>query len=247
MNIKFLSLCLFFGFVSQSFSQDFEGFIRYGASYEVTNTSSDPQRIIKKNRLEKNDSVLIAYAKNGDFLKYIQNIKNAIYSYNKGMDLVYTFYKGDKTVTVTNALYGMDRAARFESKAVELDSIVNVNGVDCKRVQFEYRDHTSTVYYSVDEKYKGLGKVFYYMSFINQEIRFSSIRDFLVVRFEKELKDAKVIVDLLDFKKTTIDSSVFYIPDYKKSSKYDYDDGPYNVYKIKDKKYKFLELPLKLN
>ncbi len=162
MKIKIGIACLFVLFSISSFSQDFEGFIRYGMRYEITYTLSNPKKVIKKNRLEKNDSVLISYTKDGDFLKYIKNIKLAIYMYKKNANRVYTFYKADKEITVTDPLFRKDIPPRSLPKVKKIDSVKTINNIQCEGLQFDYGYYKSTVYFSRDEKYKGLGKVFFY-------------------------------------------------------------------------------------
>ena len=88
-------ILVFFFVTSVLNAQEFEGIVRYGITYEIKDTSAKSS--IKLEKHKKNDSILVAYIKGQDFLKYNSKPKT-IDIYDSKSKLVYTIEEKDKYI-----------------------------------------------------------------------------------------------------------------------------------------------------
>jgi len=227
--------------VNLSIAQEFEGIIRYGTKFEVTDENFN---LKKKFRNQKeSDSAIVAYTRKGSFLKYNYEPK-VIDMYDSKTKLIYTIDKNDKYLVTTNP-NDQSGSRKTEPIVVKSDSIITVNKINCKMIQFDYGYYKMTIYYNDDEKYKGMGKLFFYKSLLDSNIRESIISDFLIVKCIQEFDSVKSIVTLQELKSMELDSKIFEIPEFKKSRKYKYSEqDKFQVFKIIDKGYEFPNLTI---
>jgi|GEM_PF-3087331 len=235
--IKYIFPLLFF--VSTLNAQDFEGRIRYSITYESNDKSSEHLSKLKK--YKSSDSVLVAYVKGKDFLKFSYK-PNTIDIYNAKTNRVYSLEKDDKYIVVHDPVLN-NVSKESTPKVVKSDSIEVINNIKCKKAIFDFGHYKSIVYYNDESKYNGLGKLFFYKSLIGTHIKQSFLSDFLIVKFVQEYKDVKSIASIVELENVTIDSSIYRVPKFEKSDEYDYDPrDKYQVYEIIDKSFKFPDL-----
>lgn len=220
-------------------SQNFEGFLRYDMKIETKDGSSE--QLKNFGSLKESDSAIVVYTNGTQFLKYNYNPK-LINIYDSETELIYSIEKGDKYLMTTDPKFGSANTKK-DMKMQKSDSIFDLNEMDCKKVEFDFGNYKAIIYYSIEEKFNQMGKPFFYNSFIDYSIRNSFLKDRLIVRYIQEFYKVTTIVNLVELENRRINSKIFEIPEFKKSSKYDYDENEkFQVFKIKDKDYKFPDL-----
>lgn len=225
-------------------SQEFEGLVRYGVTYKSNNKSAEQLNKLKKYKFS--DSVLVAYVKGEDFLKFSYK-PNTIDIYDPETNKVYSLEKGDKYIVVHDPVIN-NVLTKNPPKVTKSDSIEIINNIDCKKAVFDFGYYKLTFYYNDEAKYKGLGKLFFYKSLNSAYIKKSFLSDFLIVKFIQEYQDVTSIASLIELRNGNIDSSIYKVPKFKKSDEYDYDPrDKYQVYEIIDKKFKLPNLTNAIN
>lgn len=220
-------------------SQNFEGVLRYDMKFEIKEGDIIAAKPFRN--LKESDSAVVVYTNGDSFLRYNYSPK-LINIYDSKTDLIYGIEKGDKYVMTTNPKFGSSKI-NGKLKVKRSDSIFRINNIDCNKATFDLSYYKVTIYYSKDEKFNGMGKLFFYSSLIDFNIRNSFVTDPLIVRYIQEFDNVSTVVTLVEFESMEINSEIFTVPNLKKSKKYDYNENDrFQIYKIKDKAYRFPDL-----